>query len=63
LSQSQKDALKGRTLLYQQTTDSYWTTAWNTFLASPTAANRKVVEDRLKNLVLEIIQLAEYQLM
>lgn len=63
LSQAQKDALKGRTLLYQQTTDSYWTTAWNTFLASPTAANRKVVEDRLKNLMLEIIQLAEYQLM
>jgi uncharacterized protein (DUF1800 family) len=62
LSQAQKDALKGRTLLYQQTTDSYWTTAWNTYVASPTAANRKVVEDRLKNLILEIIQLAEYQL-
>ncbi|HUC83441.1 MAG TPA: DUF1800 family protein, partial [Flavisolibacter sp.] len=63
VSQSQKDALKGRTLLYQQTTDAYWTTAWNNYLASPTAANRKIVEDRLKSFFLEILQLAEYQLM
>lgn len=63
LSQAQKDALKGRTLLYQQTTDAYWTTAWNNYLASPTATNRKIVEDRLKSFFLEIIQLAEYQLM
>lgn len=63
LSQAQKDALKGRTLLYQQTTDSYWTNAWNSYLANPTSANRKVVEDRLKSFFLDILQLAEYQLM
>jgi hypothetical protein len=63
VSQSQKDALKGRTLLYQQTTDAYWTTAWNNYIASPTTTNRKIVEDRLKSFFLEILQLAEYQLM
>ena len=62
LSQTQKDALKGRTLLYQQTTDGYWTTAWNTFINTPTATTRKTVEDRLKTLISEITQLAEYQL-
>jgi hypothetical protein len=62
LSQTQKDALKGRTLLYQQATDGYWTTAWNTFINTPTTTTRKTVEDRLKTLISEITQLAEYQL-
>lgn len=63
LSQGQKDAMKGRTLLYLQITDGYWTGAWNTFIATPNATNRKNVEDRLKTLISEITQLAEYQLM
>lgn len=63
LSQPQKDQLKFSTLLSGQSTDSYWTTAWNAYIASPTAANRAVVEPRLKNLLSGICQLAEYQLM
>jgi uncharacterized protein (DUF1800 family) len=63
ISQAQKDAIKGRTLLYNQTTDGYWTTAWNTYVASPTSTNRKTVEDAMKRLISELTQLAEYQLM
>jgi uncharacterized protein (DUF1800 family) len=64
LSQAQKDLIKGRTLLYNQTTDGYWTTAWNAYIAAPTdATKRKTVEDALKRLISEIAQLAEYQLM
>ncbi|RYF84772.1 MAG: DUF1800 family protein [Chitinophagaceae bacterium] len=72
LSQAQKDALKGRTLLYQQTTDNYWTTAWNNWYnatqANPQvpatiASTRAIIESRLKSLYTEICQLAEYQLM
>lgn len=64
ISDAQKEAIKKRTLLYQQTTDDYWTNAWNAYLAAPgDATKRKTVEDRLKNLYTEICQLAEYQLM
>jgi len=63
LSQPQKDALKQSTLLSGQTTNSYWTTAWNNYIAAPTNTTTKgVVETRLKNLLVSICQLAEYQL-
>ena len=64
LSQPQKDAIKQQTLLYQQITDSYWTTAWNNYLGAPTNTTYKnLVTDRIKNLLYTIIQLAEFQLM
>ncbi|MEI9946873.1 MAG: DUF1800 family protein [Chitinophagaceae bacterium] len=63
LSAAQKSSIKLATLLSGQTTDSYWTTAWNTFIATPTTANTNVVETRLKSLLTTIVQLAEYQLM
>jgi uncharacterized protein (DUF1800 family) len=63
VSQGQKDQMKASTLLSGQSTDSYWTTAWDTYIASPTATNRSIVETRLKNLISGICQLAEYQLM
>lgn len=64
LSQAQKDSMKQQTLLYQQITDSYWTTAWNNYTGTPTNSSYKtIVTDRLKNLLYTIIQLAEYQLM
>ncbi|GAA4743304.1 DUF1800 domain-containing protein [Flavisolibacter ginsenosidimutans] len=63
LSQGQKDQLKGSTLLSGQSTDSYWTTAWDTWYNNQTSANRSVIEPRLKNLLSGICQLAEYQLM
>ncbi|MFZ1529858.1 MAG: DUF1800 family protein [Ferruginibacter sp.] len=64
LSQGQKDSIKGQTLLYQQTTDSYWTSAWNNYLADPLNATfTSIVTDRLRSLVYTVIQLAEFQLM
>ena len=64
LSQAQRDSIKQQTLLYQQITDSYWTTAWANYIGAPTNTTYKTtVNDRLKNLLYTIIQLAEYQLM
>lgn len=63
LSQPQKDQLKTSTLLSGQITNSYWTTAWTNYINSPTAGNRTIVENRLKNLFTSICQLAEFQLM
>ncbi|MDQ6609699.1 MAG: DUF1800 domain-containing protein [Bacteroidota bacterium] len=63
LSQGQKDQMKASTLLSGQTNDGYWVSAWDTYIASPTAANKAVIEPRLRNLLSGICQLAEYQLM
>lgn len=64
LSLDQKNAIKQQTLLYQQITDSYWTTAWNNYAGTPSNASFKsIVTDRLKNLLYTVVQLAEYQLM
>jgi hypothetical protein len=64
LSQAQKNNIKLTTLLSGQTTDSYWTTAWNAYIADPTNATKKgTVETRIKNLLVSITQLAEFQLM
>lgn len=64
LSSDQRDAIKKSTLLYQQITDAYWTTAWNNYTGAPTNASFKsIVTDRLKNLLYTIVQLAEFQLM
>lgn len=64
LSQTQRDSIKQQTLLYQQTTDGYWTTAWTNYVTTPTNTTYKTtVSDRLKNLLYTLIQLAEYQLM
>ena len=64
LSLVQKNAIKQQTLLYQQITDGYWTTAWTNYVGAPTNASYKsLVADRLRNLLYTIVQLAEYQLM
>jgi uncharacterized protein (DUF1800 family) len=69
------DVLKVPNLLNNQTSDSYWTNAWNAYLAAlaivnPTpaqitdlTAKTKLVNDRLKALMSAILKLAEYQLM
>ncbi|RYE22405.1 MAG: DUF1800 family protein [Sphingobacteriales bacterium] len=51
------------TLLNGQITNSYWTTAWNNYLASPTTANTNLVRTRLNSLLTTFLQLAEFQLM
>jgi len=63
LAQSQKDLIKLQTLLSGQTSDSYWTSAWNNYLSNPNTSNTNVVTSRLKNLLTTIVQLAEFQLM
>jgi uncharacterized protein (DUF1800 family) len=64
LSQAQKDNFKISSLLSGQVTNSYWTTAWNDYLANPTNTTKKgTVETRLKGLLSGLCQLAEFQLM
>jgi uncharacterized protein (DUF1800 family) len=64
LSAAQQSVIKLQTLLSGQTTDSYWTTAWNNYIGEPTNTTFiNTVTSRLKALLTNIIQLAEYQLM
>jgi len=64
LSASVKSTLKTQNLLSNQTTNSYWTTAWNNYTSNPTdTTNISTVKTRLKGLLQTITQLAEFQLM
>ncbi len=64
LSVTVKSNLKTQNLLSNQISNSYWTTAWNNYLANPTNTSyTNIVKQRLKSLLLAITQLAEYQLM
>lgn len=58
-----KNDTKVATLLAGQVTNSYWTTAWNNYIASPTTANANIVKTRLNSLLTTFLQLAEFQLM
>ncbi|MEO6539570.1 MAG: DUF1800 family protein [Ferruginibacter sp.] len=58
-----KSDTKIQTLLGGQVTNSYWTTAWNNYIANPTTANANIVKTRLNSLLTTLLQLAEYQLM
>ncbi len=63
LSQQSKDQLKTDILLDGQANDSYWTTAWDTFVNDPgDTANTTIVKTKLKNLYQYIMRLPEYQL-
>jgi uncharacterized protein (DUF1800 family) len=64
ISTTQQASIKLSTLLSGQTTDSYWTTAWNNYVGTPTNTTYvNTVTSRLKSLLTTIVQLAEYQLM
>jgi uncharacterized protein (DUF1800 family) len=64
LSTTQKNLIKTQSLLSNQTTNSYWTTAWNLYLSDTSnTTNKNSVKTRLKTLLVTITQLAEYQLM
>lgn len=64
LSATQKETIKLQTLLTGQTTDSYWTNAWNNYVGSPTNTSYvSIVKSRLKSLLVTICQYAEFQLM
>lgn len=63
VSQATKDYLKKQILLSGQTNDSYWTTAWDTYINDPTnTANKNIVLTRLKALYKYMMDLSEYQL-
>lgn len=58
-----KEDTKVLTLLGNQVTNNYWTTAWNTYLTTPTTTNTNIVRTRLNSLITTFLQLAEFQLM
>lgn len=63
LTQASRDQIKKDILLSGQTTDAYWTTAWNTFISTPgNMANTTIVKTRLASLYQYLMRLAEYQL-
>jgi uncharacterized protein (DUF1800 family) len=64
LSQIQIDDLKKSCLLGGQINNQYWTNAWNDYQSNPNNTTKKgIVETRLKTLLSDLCQLAEYQLM
>ena len=63
ISSTQKTSLKQSTLLFGQTNDIYWTTAWNDYLANPGDANKKAtVTNGLLLMLKYLLDLAENQL-
>ena len=63
LSQASKDQIKKDILLGGQSTDYYWTDAWNIFITNPAnTANATIVKNRLRDLYKYLMNLAEYQL-
>lgn len=63
LTQASMDKLKSDILLSGQTSDFYWTNAWNAFIANPNdTANANIVKTRLASLHQYLMRLSEYQL-
>ncbi len=62
LSDSAKEFIKRSILLSSQYQDHYWTDAWDAYKANPVAANKAVVESRLKALYKYMMNLPEYHL-
>ena len=64
LSPTHKNILKIQTLLSDQTSDYYWTNAWQAYTTNPEDTEYiNAVKTRLKNMLYTILQYAEYQLM
>jgi len=58
-----KNQLKTDILLGGQSTDFYWTDAWNLFITTPTnTSNTTTVKNRLRDLIKYLMNLPEYQL-
>ncbi len=64
LSVDQKNEIKVQSLLSNQITNNYWTSAWSLYLSDTSnTTNKNSVKTRLKSLLVTLTQLAEYQLM
>jgi uncharacterized protein (DUF1800 family) len=63
ISSAQKAGLKQSTLLFGQTSDIYWTNAWNDHINNPSDTNKKnTVTNGLYLMIKYLLDLAEYQL-
>ena len=63
LSDASRNTIKTNILLSGQTTDYYWTNAWNAYLATPSDPTAyQTVYNRLRDLYKYFMNLAEYQL-
>jgi uncharacterized protein (DUF1800 family) len=63
ISATLKAQLKKDILLSGQSTDSYWTDAWNTYINTPSnTANATTVKNKLRDLYKYLMNLPEYQL-
>ena len=63
ISAASKAQLKTDILLGGQTSDYYWTGAWNTYISNPDdMSNTTTVENRLRDLLKYFMDLSEYQL-
>ncbi|WP_439504497.1 DUF1800 domain-containing protein [Sediminibacterium sp.] len=63
LSETSKAQIKRDILLSGQTSDHYWTDAWNLFISNPTnTANATTVRNKVRDLIKYLMNLAEYQL-
>ena len=63
ITQASMDQLKKDIILGGQTNDTYWTNAWNAWIANPNdMTNATIVKTKLKDLYQYLLKLAEYQL-
>jgi uncharacterized protein (DUF1800 family) len=63
ISAASKAQLKRDILLAGQTTDIYWTQAWDLFISTPTNTNNAIsVRNKVRDLIKYLMNLAEYQL-
>jgi len=63
ISTASKSQLKTDILLGGQSTDFYWTDAWNLYVSNPgNASNTTTVKNRLRDLIKYLMDLSEYQL-
>jgi len=63
LTQASRDQLKKDIILGGQTNDTYWTNAWNAWMANPNdMINATIVKTKLRDLYQYLMKLAEYQL-
>jgi hypothetical protein len=63
LSEASKAQIKRDILLSGQSSDHYWTDAWNLMISNPSnTANTTTVRNKVRDLIKYLMNLAEYQL-
>jgi uncharacterized protein (DUF1800 family) len=62
ISASHKYSLKVATLLSGQTSNYYWTQAWQAYKSTPNTTNTNTVKTRLTSLIKELLHLPEHHL-